>query len=83
MSFEIKNNRVEMSEQELDFIAGGVVGVDLGDYKHFIQNSGSNYKATNSEIADYTVASPGGSATGTTAQLQQTQSNSHNNIIVG
>ncbi|BAY50280.1 hypothetical protein SAMD00079811_79090 (plasmid) [Scytonema sp. HK-05] len=80
MSFQIKNNQVEMSEQELDSVAGGL-DVSLGNVGNFTQDSASNFKATNFEIQDFTTAGPGGASTGTAAELQQTQSNALNNII--
>ncbi|BAY50276.1 hypothetical protein SAMD00079811_79050 (plasmid) [Scytonema sp. HK-05] len=80
MSSQIKNNQVEMSEQELDSVAGGL-DLSLGNVGGFIQDSDSNNKTTNAAIQDLTTAYPGGASTGTAAELQQTQSNALNNII--
>ncbi|BAY50279.1 hypothetical protein SAMD00079811_79080 (plasmid) [Scytonema sp. HK-05] len=80
MSSQIKNNQVEMSEQELDSVAGGL-DLSLGNVGSFTQDSDSNNKTTNAAIQDFTAAYPGGASTGTAAELQQTQSNALNNII--
>ena len=68
MSNEI--NAVELSNDELDTVAGGLA-ISLGDIGGFASNASNTFSQKNLTVGQQTFAGPGGSYTGSVTNLQE------------
>ncbi len=63
-------NAVELSNDELDTVAGGLA-ISLGDIGGFASDASNTFKQTNLTVGQQTFAGPGGSYTGSVTNLQE------------
>ena len=71
MTNEIKNTvAVELSSDELDTVAGGLM-MSLGDGQWFASDASNTYKQNNLTVGQQTYAGPHGSGTASMANLQE------------
>ncbi|MBD2196883.1 MULTISPECIES: CTB family bacteriocin [Calothrix] len=83
MSNTIKNNgAVELSEQELDNVAGGLALV-LGDVNGYASQANNNFFQKELVVAQQTTAGPNGSSTGSITSLKEVASSAGLNIAIG
>ena len=83
MNSEIKNMvAVELSEQELDTVAGGLA-LTLGDVKGYASDAANSFSQKNLIVAQETYAGPHGSYTGSVTNLQEIASSAGQAIIIG
>ncbi|BAY99561.1 hypothetical protein NIES37_35470 [Tolypothrix tenuis PCC 7101] len=83
MSNEIKNiAAVEMSEDELDNVAGGF-GIVLGGGQSLGLVTGSSFEQKNLAVGQQTVAGPGGAGTTTLVNAQDIISSAGQGLFVG
>lgn len=75
-------NAVELSLDELDTVAGGL-SLSLGDIKGFTSAVSNTFSQKSLGVAQQTVASPGGSFTGSITQLQDISSGAGQGIAIG
>ena len=70
MSDAINNTvAVELSEQELDLVAGGV-SISLGDGQGFASDAANSFEQKNLTLGQQTSAGPNGSSTVSMTNLQ-------------
>ncbi|BAY61147.1 hypothetical protein NIES22_12080 [Calothrix brevissima NIES-22] len=82
MSNSIKNIAVvELSEQELDNVAGGLALV-LGDVEGYSSQAGNNFFQKDLVVAQQTYAGPNGSSTGSITSLKEVASSAGLNIAI-
>ncbi|MBD2202270.1 hypothetical protein H6G33_11605 [Calothrix sp. FACHB-1219] len=82
MSNTIKNiGAVELSEQELDNVAGGLALV-LGDVNGYASQAGNNFFQKELVVAQQTTAGPNGSSTGSITSLKEVASSAGLNISI-
>ncbi|MBD2202271.1 hypothetical protein H6G33_11610 [Calothrix sp. FACHB-1219] len=83
MSNTIKNiGAVELSEQELDNVAGGLALV-LGDVKGYSSQAGNDFFQKELIVAQQTTAGPNGSSTGSITSLKEISTSAGLNIAIG
>ncbi|BAY61146.1 hypothetical protein NIES22_12070 [Calothrix brevissima NIES-22] len=83
MSNSIKNiGAVELSEQELDNVAGGLA-LSLGDVNAYASQAGNNFFQKELIVAQQTSAGPNGSTTGSITSLKEVASSAGLNIAIG
>ncbi|EKE97709.1 MULTISPECIES: CTB family bacteriocin [unclassified Tolypothrix] len=83
MSNEIKNiAAVELSEDELDNVAGGF-GIVLGGGQSLGLVTGSSFEQKNLAVGQQTVAGPGGAGTTTLVNAQDIISSAGQGLFVG
>ncbi|MGB3636278.1 MAG: CTB family bacteriocin [Rivularia sp. (in: cyanobacteria)] len=83
MSNEIKNMvAVELSEDELDTVAGGF-GISIGDGQNLALDTTSSFKQSNLGVAQQTMAGPTGAGTTTQVMAQDIFSNAGQGLGVG
>ncbi|QIR39722.1 hypothetical protein HCG51_25440 [Tolypothrix sp. PCC 7910] len=83
MSNEIKNiAAVELSEDELDNVAGGF-GIILGGGQTLGLTTGSTFEQKNLAVGQQTFAGPGGAGTTTLVNAQEIFSNAGQGLFVG
>ncbi|BAY99562.1 hypothetical protein NIES37_35460 [Tolypothrix tenuis PCC 7101] len=83
MSNEIKNiAAVEMSEDELDNVAGGF-GIVLGGGQNLGLFTDSSFQQKNLAVGQQTVAGPGGAGTTTLVNAQDIISSAGQGLFVG
>ncbi|EKE97710.1 MULTISPECIES: CTB family bacteriocin [unclassified Tolypothrix] len=83
MSNEIKNiAAVELSEDELDNVAGGF-GIVLGGGQSLGLVTGSSFQQKNLAVGQQTVAGPGGAGTTTLVNAQDIISSAGQGLFVG
>ncbi|MBD2202272.1 hypothetical protein H6G33_11615 [Calothrix sp. FACHB-1219] len=83
MSNTIKNiGAVELSEQELDNVAGGLALV-LGDVNGYASQATNGFSQKDLIIAQQTTAGPNGSSTGSITSLKEVASSAGLNIAIG
>ena len=71
MSNEINNtNAIELSNDELDTVAGGL-SISLGDVGGFASDASNSFSQKNLAVGQQTFAGPGGSYTGSVTNLQE------------
>lgn len=85
MTNEIKTNinAVELSETELDAVAGGAAAVTIGDVKGYAQSAVNDFFQKNLTVAQQTLAGPGGSSTASVTNLQEIGTSAGQSIVVG
>ncbi|ARV59871.1 hypothetical protein BZZ01_15655 [Nostocales cyanobacterium HT-58-2] len=81
MSHEIKI-AVELSEQELDTVAGGL-SITLGDGQVFASDAKNTFSQKNLVVGQQTFAGPGGSYTVSGTNLQEILSSAGQGIAIG
>jgi hypothetical protein len=62
-------NAVELSNDELDTVAGGLA-ISLGDIGGFASDASNSFSQKNLAVGQQTFAGPGGSYTGSVTNLQ-------------
>ncbi|MBD2202273.1 hypothetical protein H6G33_11620 [Calothrix sp. FACHB-1219] len=83
MSNTIKNiGAVELSEQELDNVAGGLALV-LGDVNGYASQAGNTFFQKELVVAQQTTAGPNGSSTGSISSLKEISTSAGLNIAIG
>ena len=83
MSKSIKNVvAVELSEQELDNVAGGL-SIVLGDVKGYASEAANDFFQKDLVVAQTTTAGPNGSSTGSITSLKEIASSAGLNIAIG
>ena len=83
MNSEIKNMvAVELSEQELDTVAGGLA-VTLGDVKGYASDAANNFFQKNLTVAQQTYAGPHGSYTASVTEKRDIGSSAGQAITIG
>jgi hypothetical protein len=83
MSNEIKNAvAVELSEQELDNVAGGL-SVALGDVGGYASEAGNDFFKKELLVAQQTSSGPNGSSTGSITSLKEISTSAGLNIAIG
>jgi hypothetical protein len=71
MNNEINNiNAVELSNDELDTVAGGLA-ISLGDVQGFASDASNSFSQKNLAVGQQTFAGPGGSYTGSVTNVQE------------
>ncbi|BAY31083.1 hypothetical protein NIES2107_29370 [Nostoc carneum NIES-2107] len=84
MSHEIKNiAAVELSEDELDNVAGGFGGIVLGGGQSLGLVTGSTFEQKNLAVGQQTIAGPGGAGTTTLVNAQEIFSSAGQGLFVG
>ncbi|EKE97704.1 MULTISPECIES: CTB family bacteriocin [unclassified Tolypothrix] len=84
MSNEIKNiAAVELSEDELDNVAGGFDGIVLGGGQNLGLFTNSSFQQKNLAVGQQTVAGPGGAGTTTLVNAQDIISSAGQGLFVG
>ena len=73
---------VELSEQELDTVAGGLA-VTLGDVKGYASDAANNFSQKHLTVVQQTHAGPQGSYTGSVTNLTEIASSAGLAIIIG
>jgi hypothetical protein len=83
MSYEIKNSvAVELSEVELDSVAGGF-GIIIGNGQNLGLYTNSSFHQSNLAVGQQTVAGPTGAGTTTLVNAQDIFSNAGQGLSVG
>ncbi|BAY31082.1 hypothetical protein NIES2107_29360 [Nostoc carneum NIES-2107] len=83
MSNEIKNiAAVELSEDDLDNVAGGF-GIVLGGGQNVGLLTDSTFQQKNLAVGQQTIAGPGGAGTTTLVNAQEIFSNAGQGLFVG
>ena len=83
MTGVIKNTvAVELSEQELDTVAGGL-SISLGDGQGFASDASNVFSQKNLAVGQQTFAGPHGSGTASMANLQEISSTAGQSIAIG
>ena len=83
MSNSIKNlSVVELSEQELDEVAGGLAIV-LGDVEGYASQAANDFFQKDLVVAQTTTAGPNGSSTGSITRLKEIATSAGLNIAIG
>ncbi len=83
MSYEITNTvAVELSEQELDTVAGGLT-INLGNGQGLSSNALNEFSQKNLVFAQQTTAGPNGSSTTSGVSLQEIFSKATQGLAVG
>ncbi|MBD2167737.1 hypothetical protein H6G04_25440 [Calothrix membranacea FACHB-236] len=84
MSNEIKNiSAVELSEDELDNVAGGFGGIAIGGGQNLDLFTNSSFQQKNLAVGQQTIAGPGGAGTTTLVNAQDIFSNAGQGLFVG
>jgi len=84
MSHEIKNIvAVELSESELDNVAGGFGGILPGNGQTLALGTFSSFDQKNTTVGQQTFSGLGGSYTATLVNVQEVHSQSGQTLIVG
>ena len=83
MNSQIKNmDAVELSEQELDTVAGGLA-VTLGDVKGYASDAANDFFQKDLTVVQQTYAGPQGSYTGSVTNQTDTGSSAGQGIAIG
>ncbi|MDZ7958835.1 MAG: CTB family bacteriocin [Aulosira sp. DedQUE10] len=84
MSHEIKNIvAVELSEDELDNVAGGFGGIILGGGQNLDLATNSTFQQKNLTVGQQTIAGPNGAGTTTLVNAQDIFSTAGQGLFVG
>ncbi|MCY6493879.1 CTB family bacteriocin [Leptolyngbya sp. GGD] len=83
MTSEIKTNinAVELSDNELDTVAGGLA-IAIGDVQGYAQSAANDFFQKNLTVAQQTFAGPGGSGTASVTNLQAIGSSAGQSIVI-
>ena len=73
---------IELSEQELDTVAGGLA-VTLGDVKGYASDAANNFSQKNLTVGQQTCAGPMGSSTGSVTLLEEIATSAGQGIVIG
>ena len=79
---DVNHTAVELSEQELDTVAGGL-SITLGDGQQFASDASNTLYQKNLAVGQQTFAGPGGSGTASMANLQEISSSAGLGIALG
>ena len=83
MSNEIKNtNAIELSETELDSVAGGF-SISIGEGQNLALDTNSSFQQSNLVVGQQTFAGPTGAGTVTMVNAQDIFSNAGQGLGVG
>ena len=83
MTSVIKNTvAIELSEDELDTVAGGL-SISLGDGQGFASDASNTFSQKNLKIGQQTFAGPKGSGTASLANLEDVFSSAAQGIAIG
>jgi hypothetical protein len=74
-------NAIELSNDELDTVAGGLA-ITLGDVGGFASDASNSYSLKQLQVGQQTFAGPGGSYTGSVTNLQEIYSTAGQAIAV-
>ncbi|QIR39726.1 hypothetical protein HCG51_25460 [Tolypothrix sp. PCC 7910] len=84
MSHEIKKiAAIELSEDELDNVAGGFGGIAIGGGQNLDLFTNSSFQQKNLAVGQQTIAGPGGAGTTTLVNAQEIFSNAGQGLFVG
>jgi hypothetical protein len=84
MSYEIKNSvAVELSETELDSVAGGFGAISIGNGQNLSLGTNSSFQQKNLIVGQSTVAGPTGAGTVTLVNAQDIFSTAGQGLSVG
>jgi hypothetical protein len=76
-------NAVELSDLELDTVAGGFGGISIGDGQNLALDTNSSFSKNILQVAQATVSGPGGSGTQTAVGLDSLFTDAGQNLGVG
>jgi hypothetical protein len=79
---EFNTLAIELSEQELDTVAGGLA-ISIGDAKGYTQSAANDFVQKNMTIGQTTFAGPNGSGTASMFDLNLIGSSAVQSIAVG
>ena len=79
---DVNHSAVELSEQELDTVAGGLT-ISLGDGQQFASDASNGFTQKNLAVGQQTFAGPGGSYTASMTNLQEISSSAGQGIAAG
>ena len=79
---DVNHTAVELSEQELDTVAGGL-SISLGDGQQFASDASNTFSQKNLTVGQQTFAGPGGSGTASLTNLQEILSTAGQGIAAG
>ena len=83
MTSVIKNTvAIELSEDELDTVAGGL-SISLGDGQGFASDASNTFSQKNLKVGQQTFAGPNGSGTASLANLEDVFSSAAQGIAIG
>ena len=74
-------NAIELSNDELDTVSGGLA-ITLGDVGGFASDASNSYSLKQLQVGQQTFAGPGGSYTGSVTNLQEIYSKAGQAIAV-
>lgn len=81
MSDEIKNTAIELSEDELDTVAGGFA-ISIGEGQNLAFSTFSNFSQKSTIVAQETFTGLGGSYTGSLIQMQEVTSSAGQSLVI-
>ena len=79
---DVNHMAVELSEQELDTVAGGL-SITLGDGQGFASDASNIFTQKNLTVGQQTFAGPSGSGTASLTNLQEIFSSAAQGIAIG
>ncbi|MGF1675879.1 MAG: CTB family bacteriocin [Rivularia sp. (in: cyanobacteria)] len=83
MNNEFNNmNAVELSDDELDTVNGGLA-ISFGDIQGFASDASNSFSQKNLAVGQQTFAGPGGSGTASMTSLQEIFSTAGQGIAIG
>ena len=78
---DVNHTAVELSEQELDTVHGGL-SITLGDGQGFASDASNTFLQKNLTVGQQTFAGPGGSGTASMANLDEILSSAGQGIAI-
>ena len=81
MTNEIKTNAIELTETELDAVAGGAIVI--GDVTGFAQDAFNSFFQKDTKVAQRTFAGPDGSGTESATLISEIGSSAGQGIFIG
>lgn len=79
---DVNHTAVELSEQELDTVHGGL-SISLGDGQQFASDASNTFKQKNLAVGQQTFAGPNGSGTASLTNVQDIFSSAGLGIAAG
>ena len=79
---DVNHTAVELSEQELDTVHGGL-SISLGDGQGFASDASNTFSQKHLTVGQQTFAGPNGSGTTSLTNLQEISSSAGQGIAVG
>lgn len=81
MIHEMNSSAIELTETELDSVAGGVIFI--GDAKGYGQIAFNDFFQKNTMVAQQTFSGPDGSGTQSATTISETKSSAGQGIFIG